>query len=139
MAKTLFFIAQQEVIGQQDGQDVYGYKLGPEDVIVQLRQVTQLDHVGANYLFMYTGASDALADEVKDWTEFRGLGFVDMAMRLLYGLSPISQTELKYMVGAHWYVGGEWHFGNCHGWEAAGSPSQVYFTRIRDIFGVDLH
>lgn len=45
----------------------------------------------------------------------------------------------KYMVGAHWYVGGEWHFGNCHGWEAAGSPSQVYFTRIRDIFGVDLH
>lgn len=139
MPNTLFFIAQQEVIGQDNGEDVYGYKLGPSSLTVELGRVVELEVVGANHLFMYPGASDALADQVKGWSEFRGLGYIDMAMRLLYGLSPVSQTELKYMTGAHWFTGGEWHFGNCHDWEAAGSPAQVKFGKLRDLLGVELH
>ena len=77
--------------------------------------------------------------QLKDWDEFRGFGYVDMVMRLAQGLSSGTLNELEYMTGAHWYDGGEWHFGDVKDWKAAGSPSSVYFTRLRDIMGVDLH
>lgn len=138
-AWNLMFIAQQEVIGQVDGEDVYGYKLGPEDQIVQTHQVVDLKTVGANHLFLYITDSNALANVVKDWSEFRGFGYVDAVMRIAQGLSNGTLNEIEYMTGAKWYTGGEWHFGNVKDWKDAGSPAQVYFTRLRDVLGVDIH
>ena len=137
-AWNLFFIAEQEVIGQSEGVDVYGYRLGPDDTVVQLRQVVDYYQVGNTHLFLYTGASDSIANLCKDWSEFRGFGQIDMVMRLAQGLSNGTLNELEYITGAHWYAGGEWHFGNVKDWKTAGSPTAVYFTRFRDIMGLDL-
>ncbi|MDA3834500.1 MAG: hypothetical protein PF495_14030, partial [Spirochaetales bacterium] len=72
----MFFKAEREVIGQVEGMDVMGYKLGPSD-------------------------------------------------------------EIEYLTGAHWYSGGEWHFGNVKDWKAAGSPDAVWFGQLREIMGVN--
>ena len=137
-AWNLFFVAQQEVVGQSEGEDVYGYKLGPDDKIVIPSQVTVIQQVGANYCFVYITNNNALALEVKDWPEFRGFGYTDFIWRIALGLSSGNLAEAKYMSGAHWYVGGEWHFGTIKQWEDAGSPPIVYFSRLRDFFGIDM-
>jgi len=137
-AWNLFFIAQQEVVGQANGEDIYGYKLGPDDLIVLPAQVTELQNVGATYLFLYITNSNALANQVKDWSEFRGFGYTDMVMRIAQGLSNGTLNEIEYVTGARWFVGGEWHFGNVKDWKAAGSPAQVVFGRYRGIYGVDI-
>jgi len=137
-AWNLFFIAQQEVIGQQEGQDVYGYKLGPEDTIVQLNQVVNIKTVDANHMILYITKNNSIANECKDWTEFRGFGYTDMVMRVAQGLSNGTLNEIEYITGAHWYTGGEWHFGSVKDWKTAGSPATVWFGKLRDIYGVGI-
>ena len=137
-AWNLFFLAEQEVIGQSEGQDVYGYKLGPEDVVVALDQVVDLKAVGATHMFMYITKNNSFVNKVKDWDEFRGFGYIDMVMRVAQGLSNGTLGELEYITGAHWVDGSEWHFGSIKDWKAAGSPSTVWFGKYRDIFGVNV-
>ena len=142
-AWNLFFIAQQEVIGQDaEGQDIYGYKLGPTDTIVRLNKTWPIKNVGNTYFFMIVVKNSALASEIitTPWTEFRAIGqgsnpYMDFAMRIALGLSGGTLNELKYIVGVEWYSGGEWHHGDVHEWEAAGSPSNVMFGPVRGILG----
>jgi len=135
-AWNLFFIAQQEVIGQVEGQDVYGYKLGPADTIVQLNQVVNIKTVGNTHMILYITKNNSIANQCKDWAEFRGFGYTDMIMRVAQGLSNGTLNEIEYITGAHWYAGGEWHFGNIKDWKAAGSPTSVWFGKLRDIYDV---
>jgi len=137
-AWNLFFIAQLEVVGQQEGEDIYGYKLGPDDTIVLQKNVWLIKTVGANHCFVYITDNNALALAVKDWDEFRGFGYVDAAWRVALGLSNGTLNELKYQTGAHWYTGGEWHDGTIIEWQNAGSPAIVYFTKLRGLFNLEL-
>jgi len=139
-AWNLFFIASQEDIG--DG--VMGYKLGPDDTIVQLSRCTNLKTVGATHLFRVSVKNTSLVNEIvtTPWSEFRAIGdgmnpYLDFAMRIALGLSSGSVNELKHTVGAHWYAGGEWHFGSVADWETAGSPASVMFGPIMGFFGMD--
>jgi len=142
---SLFLKAQQEVIGQVEGKDVMGYKLGPNDLIVQTSQVVDVLQVANYHLILYITDNTALAAKVKDWDEFFGFGYIDAIMRVAQGLSNVTLSDIEYITGSHWYSGGEWHFGNVKAWKADIDPATnlpyttVYFGRLRDIMGVDLH
>jgi len=138
MKWKLFFKAEQEIIGQVDGVDVMGYKLGPDDHIVQTDQVTDILQVSSYHCILYITDSDSIANLCKDWNEFMGFGYTDMVMRVAQGLSNLTLSDIEYLTGAHWYSDGEWHFGNVKDWKAAGSPEAVWFGRIRDFMGIDL-
>jgi len=132
----LFFKAQQEVIDAEEG--TLGYKLGPNDYVVQLNEVVDILTVGNIHCIMYSTNDSSIANLVKDWDEFMGFGYIDMVMRIAQGLSKVTLDEIEYLSGAHWYSGGEWHFGNIKDWKAAGSPTSVWFGKYRDIMGMDL-
>jgi len=139
MAWILFFIAEREVLGQDEEEnDIMGYKLGPDDHEVLPNQVIELKNVGSTYLFKYITKNDSVANQVKDWPEFRGFGYTDCVMRIALGLSNGTLAEIKHMTGAHWFTGGEWHFGSAKDWEDAGSPDQVWFGHLRGILGVEV-
>jgi len=126
---SLFLKAQQEVIGQVEGEDVMGYKLGPNDLIVQTSQVVDVLQVSSYHLILYITDNQSLVAKVKDWGEFFGFGYIDSIMRVAQGLSNVTLSDIEYITGAHWYAGGEWHFGNVKNWKAAGSPTTVWFGR----------
>ncbi len=133
---NLFFIAQPENIGTVE-EPVEGYVLGthkvPKDHVVVVKTV------GNNDMFIYITGNNTLALEAYALPEFRGFGYTDMIWRIACGLSNAgSQNEMKYVTGAHWRDGGEWHVGNIHDWEAAGSPEPMWFGRYRGILGVDI-
>ena len=139
MKFNLFFKAQQEVIGQdEESNDIMGYKLGPADLIVHVEQVVNLLTVGSWHLIVYLDAGETLANQVKDWPEFAGFGYIDMVMRVAVGLSNLNISDIKYITGAHWYSSGEWRFGSVKDWEDAGSPPIVWFGKYRDFLGVDI-
>jgi len=141
----LFFKAKQEVIDQVEGKDVLGYKLGPNNYVVQISKVVNILTVGPYHCILYITDSTAIANKVKDWDEFMGFGYIDMVMRVAQGLSDIPLSDIEYLTGAHWFSEGEWHFGNVKNWKADIDPATnlpyttVYFGRLRDIMGVDLH
>jgi len=135
---TIFLKAKQEVIGQQDGEDVMGYKLGPTNYIVQLHQVVNILTVGSYHCILHMTDSSSIANLVKDWPEFMGFGYTDMVMRIAQGLSQVTLSDIEYLTGAHWFTGGEWHFGNVKDWKAAGSPTTVWFGKYRDVMGLSL-
>jgi len=139
MKWKLFFKAKQEVIDQVDGDDAMGYKLGPNDHIVQISQVVDILQVASYHCILYVTDNTSIANQVKDWDEFMGFGYIDMVMRVAQGLSDIPLSDIEYLTGAHWYSGGEWHFGNVKNWKAAGSPEAVWFGKLRDVMGIDLH
>jgi len=135
MKWKMFFKAQQEVI---DAEGTLGYKLGPSDHIVQTHEVVDILTVGSYHCILYVTDNTAIANQVKDWDEFMGFGYTDLIMRFAQGLSNVTLSDIEYLTGSHWYSGGEWHFGNVKEWKAAGSPSAVWFGKLRDIMGVDL-
>jgi len=135
MKWKLFFKSQQEVI---DGEGTLGYKLGPDDYIVQVEQVMDILTVGSYHCILYVTDNTAIANLCKDWDEFMGFGYIDMVMRVAQGLSNVTLNDIEYLTGAHWYTGGEWHFGSIKDWKTAGSPTTVWFSKFRDIMGVDL-
>ena len=132
-AWNLFFIDQLEDIGEGEMGFVLGeYKLSQSDVVI-------IKNVGVNYMFIYCTGNSDLAAEAYNLPEFRGFGYIDMVTRIAEGLSNAGTwNEIKYITGAHWYIGGEWYFGNIHEWETAGSPEPVWFGRYRGIFAVDI-
>ena len=130
---NLFFIDQLEDIG--DGE--MGFVLG-EYKLTQ-SQVVTVKTVGANHMFIYVTENSGLVVVAYTLPEFRGFGYADMIWRIAVGLSNAGTlAEMKYVGGAHWYTGGEWHFGSIHEWETAGSLEPVWFGRYRGIFGVDI-
>jgi len=132
---NLFFVAQQETLS--DGLTT-GYKLGPTNYELPVAQVLNVKTVGTTHMFMYHTQDDSIANVVKDWSEFRGFGYIDMVMRVAQGLSNGTLSEIEYVTGAHWYTGGSWHFGTVKDWKAAGSPVQVWFGKYIDIFGMEI-
>ncbi len=144
MAFTLFFIAQKTSWPDGEGGTIEGFELGPSDQKVPLAAVVVLKHVANTYLFSAV-VGPALASEIvtTPWDEFRATGhqmnaYVDFAMRIALGLSGGTLAELKYMIGARWFVGGEWYSGDVHAWETAGSPADVMFGPGRQILGQQL-
>ncbi len=135
MKWKLFFKCKQEAI---DGEGTLGYKLGPDDHIVQTHQVVDILQVASYHCILYVTDNTAIANQVKDWDEFMGFSYIDMVMRIAQGLSNVTLSDIEYLTGAHWYSGGEWHFGNVKDWKAAGSPTTVWFGKFRDIMGIDL-
>ena len=136
---ALFFKAQQEPIGQDEEEnDIMGYKLGPDDHIVQTSQVVDILTVGNYHCILYVTENTAIVNRVKDWPEFLGFGYTDIVMRLAQGLSNATLSDIEYLTGAHWFKDGEWHFGNVKNWKAAGSPDGVWFGKLRDVMGMDL-
>lgn len=141
LAWNLFFVDQLENIAPPGEDEVMGFVLGEHKV--SQSSVVIIKNVGVNYMFIYVTGSNALAQEAYAFPEFRGFGYTDMIWRIATGLANAgTQTEMKYITGAHWWVAaGEdsgWHFGNIHEWQAAGSLEPVWFGRYRGIFGLDI-
>ena len=132
-AWNLFFIDQLEDIGEGEMGFVLGeYKLSQSDVVI-------VKSVGANYMFIHCTKNSGLAAEAYTLPEFRGFGYIDMVTRIAEGLSNAGTwNEIKYITGAHWWSGDEWHFGDIHEWETAGSLEPVWFGKYRDILGVNI-
>ena len=135
MKWKLFFKCEQETI---DGEGTLGYKLGPENTIVQIHQVIDILTVSTYHCILYITDNTTLAAKVKDFPEFMGFSYIDMVMRIAQGLSNVTLSDVEYLTGAHWYSGGEWHFGNIKDWKAAGSPDAVWFGKFREILGANL-
>ena len=138
----LYFKAQQEIVAVLDGENVLGYKLGPNDTIVQTNQVIDILQIGNIHCILYLTDNISIASQVRTWTEFMGFGYTDMIWRIALGLGPDGGPTLdhvKYLTGAHWYLNGEWHFGSIKDWEAIDPlPLNVYFGPIRQIMGIPL-
>lgn len=136
---TLFFMSQQEIISQVDGVTTMGYKLGPDDTVVQISQVVNLLTVGQQHCIIYTTDNLSIASMVRTWPEFMGFNYTDMIMRITLGLGTgdITIDHVKYITGAHWYTGGEWYFGSVVDWVTAGSPVNVWFGPFRQILGAN--
>ena len=132
---TLYFVDQLETIGT--GEDAYeAYVLGSYNV--RPAQVVKLISVTGTDLFIYTTKKASIAADAYTIPEFVGFGYTDIMTRLNLGMSNAATVnQAKYMIGAHWFIAGEWHFGNIHDWEAAGSLEPVWFGRYRGILGVD--
>ena len=132
---TLYFVDQLETIGT--GEDAYeAYVLGSYNV--RPAQVVKLISVTGTDLFIYTTKKASIAADAYTIPEFVGFGYTDIITRLTLGLGNAGTiNQVKYMIGAHWFSGGEWYFGNIHQWETAGSSEPVWFGRYRGILGVD--
>ena len=136
------FIAQKESWVEGD-ETVEGFKLGPSDYKVRLPQAFILASQGNTYFFMVFNAGKSQALTAYDWDEFRGVGqtiadcYKDVVARVAAGVGNGTLNEIKYMIRAHYKVGGEWTSGNIHDFETAGSPEPVYFTNLIDMFGVE--
>ena len=134
----IYFKVQEEVIGQVDGVDIMGYKIGPNDIILQLHQVTNIITVGNYHCVLYLTDSTALASKARAMPEFMGFGYTDMVWRIVFTMSDMNVSDIKHITGAHFFVDGEWHFGSIVDWEAAGSPPDVYFGPLRKILGIPM-
>jgi len=137
---TCFFVDQEEDI--DPGPDtVLGFILdpgGPNETAIPTSNVVIVKTVGANSMFIYTTQNLSIANKAYQMAEFRGFGYVDMVMRIAQGLGSGTLNEIEYITGAHWYTGGEWHFGNIKDWDSAGNPEPVWFGRYRGILGVEI-
>ena len=144
LAWNLFFIDQLENIANPGEDEVMGFWLGWHRV--HPSQVVIIKTVGNNHMFIYTTKNNALAQEAYNLPEFRGFGYVDMVTRIAEGLDNAGTwNEIKYITGAHWWIPpageepGYWVFGNVKEWTDAGKPEPVWFSRYRDILGINLH
>ena len=135
----LFFVDQEETIGS--GEDAYQAFVvdqgGENETIIPKSKVTVIKTVGATSMFIYKATSLAQANLAISMPEYRGMNYTDVRVRVEKGLGDGTFNELDYITGAHWYVDGEWHFGNVKDWETAGSPSKVIFGSYRKILGVE--
>ena len=135
------FIAERELINVPDGEDFYGYKLGPSDYELKESEVFHIANVGNIYFFMYFAVNQAQVLQVYDWNEFRGAGktvrdcYLDTLARVATGIGNGTLDEVKRMIRAHYLVGGEWTSGDIATFESAGSPEPCYFTNMIDLFG----
>jgi len=134
---NLFFIDQLEDISEPGDPEEMGFVLGEHKL--SQSDVVIVKNVGANYMFIHCTKNSGLAAEAYNLPEFRGFGYIDMVTRIAEGLSNAGTwNEIKYITGAHWYSDDEWHFGDIHEWETAGSPEPVWFGKYRDILGVNI-
>lgn len=138
MKWQIYFKAQQEVIGQVDGVDVMGYKIGTDDIILKTKQVTNIITVGNYHCILFLTDSQSLAAKARSMPEFMGFGNMDMVWRIFYDMTDMTINDLKYLAGAHWLVDNEWKRGSIKDWEDAGKPPDVVFLPQREILGINM-
>lgn len=136
------FIAQKET--WVDGEsEVEGFKLGPSDYKIPLSQAFVVANHLNTYFFMVFNADLNEALIAYNWDEFRGAGqkisdcYKDVLARVILGIGHGTINEVKYMIRAHYSVGGNLVSSNIHDFETAGSPEPCYFTNLIDLFGVE--
>jgi len=125
-----------------EGNNVYGYKLGPDDFEVKYKPNRVLASSGNSHLFWVKTNGLSQVKTAMGWDEFRAVGYgmnmyIDYATRLALGISKGSVAEFKYICHGQWYKDGEWGSGDANDYIDAGSPEYVMFGPSRGIMGTD--